>query len=71
MVAAAVVAVAWGRDPVHVGGVVAAEPNRTEKAAEPNGTERVVSPVVVVEAGVKVGVALGVLGEAVLAEVLT
>ena len=73
VVAAAVkvVAVAWGWDPVDVGAVVAAEPNRTEGAAEPNRTEGVVAPVVVVGAGVRVGVALGVLGEALLAAVLT
>ena len=72
-----VVAVAWGGDSVDVGAVVAAEPNQTEGAAEPNQTEGVVAPLVVVEAGVGVGgeagvgIALGVLGEAVLAAVLT
>ena len=63
----------WGRDPVDVGAVVAAEPNRTEGAAEPNRTGGVVAPAV----GDGVGVALGVLNdlvelvEAVLAAVLT
>ena len=62
-----------GRDPVDVGAVVAAEPNRTEGAAEPNRTEGVVAPAV----GDGVGVALGVLEdlvehvEAVLVAVLT
>ena len=63
----------WGRDPVDVGAVVAAEPNRTEGAAEPNQTEGVIAPAV----GDGVGVALGVLEdlvelvEAVLVAVLT
>ena len=69
------VAVAWGGDPVDIVALVAAEPNQTEVAAEPNGG--VVAPVVVVEAedGMeveskdRVGVALGVLEEAVLAAV--
>ena len=67
------VAVGWGRDPVDVGAVVAAEQNRTEGAAEPNRTGGVVAPAV----GDGVGVALGVLKdlvelvEAVLAAVLT
>ena len=63
----------WGRDPVDVGAVVAAEPNRTEGAAEPNRTEGAAAPAV----GDGVGVALGVLKdlvehvEAVLVAVLT
>ena len=72
------VAVAWGGDPVVVVAVVSNEPNRTEVAAKPNQTGGVIDPIVVVEAevGVEVeaedgvGVALGVLEEAVLAAVL-
>ena len=57
-----VVAVAWGVDPVHVGAVVAAEPNQTGEATEPNQTEPegAAAPVVVAGAGVGVGVEAGV-----------
>ena len=58
----------WGRDPVDVGAVVAAEPNRTEGAAEPNRTEGVAVPAVGDGEGVLED--LGVLAEAVLAAVL-
>ena len=58
----------WGRDPVNVGSVVAAVPNRTVGAAEPNRTEGVVAPAVGDGEGVLKD--LGVLAEAVLAAVL-
>ena len=49
----------WGRDPVDVGAVIAAEPNRTEGAAEPNRTGGVAAPTVGDGEGVAVAVAVG------------
>ena len=54
------VAVGWGGDPVNVGAVVAAEPNRTEGAAEPNRTGGVAAPTVGDGEGVAVTVAVAV-----------
>ena len=58
----------WGRDPVDVGAVVAAEPKQTVGTAEPNRTEGVVAPAVGDGEGALED--LGVLAEAVLAAVL-
>ena len=54
------VAVGWGGDPVDVGAVIAAEPNRTEGAAEPNRTGGVAAPTVGDGEGVAVTVAVAV-----------
>ena len=72
-----VVAVAWDGDPLDVGAVVATEPNQTEleetdeqNQTEPKGAAVTVAVVGAGEGGLA-GVALGVLGEAVRAAVLT
>ena len=72
-----VVAVAWDGDPLDVGAVVATEPNQTEleETDEQNQTKHEGAAVTVAVVGASegglTGVALGVLGEAVRAAVMT